>query len=453
MYLIFDTETTGLPHNKTAPLTDLENWPRLVQIAWQVHGRNGKLLSQHNYIVKPNGFDIPFKAEQVHGISTQRALAEGHEVNEVLTHFVKDLTHTKLLVGHNIEFDINIIGAEFIRQGIDTQAFLSLQKLDTGIASIDFCQLPGGLGGKLKMPRLHELYEKLFGKSFEDAHDASYDVAATAEAFFELLRHKVVAPADATPVEEIVYEAPQLEAGNSSKREKKKGSGYTTDELKEGLTDDPFCHLHLHSQFSVLQAVPNVNEIIARAKEQGMVAVALTDFGNMYGAFKFVSEALKHNIKPIVGCELFISEERKKLKFTKDNPDKRYQQVLLAKNKTGYQNLAKLSSLGFIEGLYGIYPRVDKELIAQYKEGLIATTGGLNSEIPYLILHVGEKQAEEVFVWWHQLFGNDFYIELNRHDTREEDRVNETLLKFAGKYGVKYFAANECFYLSKEESN
>lgn len=453
MYLIFDTETTGLPHNKTAPLTDLENWPRLVQIAWQVHSRNGKLLSQHNYVVKPDGFDIPFKAEQVHGISTQRALAEGHEVNEVLTHFVKDLTHTKLLVGHNIEFDINIIGAEFIRQGIDTQAFLSLQKLDTGIASIDFCQLPGGLGGKLKMPRLSELYEKLFGKSFEDAHDASYDVAATAEAFFGLLRHKVVAPADATPVEEIVYEAPQLEAGNSSKREKKKGSAYTTDELKEGLTDDPFCHLHLHSQFSVLQAVPNVNEIIARAKEQGMVAVALTDFGNMYGAFKFVSEALKHNIKPIVGCELFISEERKKLKFTKDNPDKRYQQVLLAKNKTGYQNLAKLSSLGFIEGLYGIYPRVDKELIAQYKEGLIASTGGLNSEIPYLILHVGEKQAEEVFVWWHQLFGNDFYIELNRHDTREEDRVNETLLKFAGKYDVKYFAANECFYLSKEESN
>jgi DNA polymerase-3 subunit alpha len=181
--------------------------------------------------------------------------------------------------------------------------------------------------------------------------------------------------------------------------------------------------LHLHSQFSVLQAVPNVQDIVAKAKAENMPAVALTDFGNMYGAFKFVSEALKHNMKPIVGCELFISEDRKKLKFTKDNPDKRYNQVLLAKNKTGYQNLAKLSSLGFIEGLYGIYPRVDKELIKQYREGLIATTGSLTSEIPYLILNVGEKQAEEVFVWWHQLFGEDFYIELNRHDTREEDRV------------------------------
>ena len=96
-----------------------------------------------------------------------------------------------------------------------------------------------------------------------------------------------------------------------------------------------------------------------------------------------------------MGCELFVAEERKKLQFKKDNPDKRYNQVLIAKTKAGYHNLAKLSSLGFIEGLYGIYPRVDKELIEQYKEGIIATTGGLSSEVPYLILHVGERQAEE----------------------------------------------------------
>ncbi|HPW64111.1 MAG TPA: DNA polymerase III subunit alpha, partial [Cyclobacteriaceae bacterium] len=453
MYLIFDTETTGLPHNKTAPLTDLDNWPRLVQIAWQLHDKNGNLLSQQNFIVKPDGFDIPFKAEQVHGISTKRAQDEGYELLNVLTELNKDLAKTQLLVGHNIEFDINIIGAELIRQSLDTAYFLSLQKLDTGIAAIEFCQLPGGMGGKLKMPRLSELHEKLFEANFEDAHDASYDVAATARSFFGLISKKVVNPFDATPVDEIVYEEPNLNAGNSSKREKKKASEYSTDAIKKDLTEKPFCHLHLHSQYSVLQAVPDVNEIIAKAKSQSMPAVAITDFGNMYGAFKFVSEALKHSIKPIVGCEFYISEERKKLKFTKDNPDKRYHQVLLAKNKVGYQNLAKLSSIGFIEGLYGIYPRVDKELIKQHKEGVIATTGGLNSEIPYLILHVGEKQAEEVFVWWHQLFGSDFYIELNRHDTREEDRVNETLLKFAAKHGVKYFAANECFYLEKEESN
>src|SRR2546421_6455518 len=107
MYLIFDTETTGIPHNKTAPITDLENWPRLVQLAWQLHDSHGKLLSQHCYIIKPEGFDIPFKAEQVHGISTRRAQEEGIEVRKVLGLFEDDLAKTKMLVGHNIEFDIN----------------------------------------------------------------------------------------------------------------------------------------------------------------------------------------------------------------------------------------------------------------------------------------------------------------------------------------------------------
>ncbi len=134
MYLIFDTETTGLPHNKTAPITDLENWPRLVQIAWQLHGEKGNLLSQQNYLVKPDGFDIPFKAEQVHGISTKRALEEGQDLNKVLELLLNDLSRTSLVVGHNIEFDINIIGAEFIRQKFEPELLLKLSKLDTGLS-------------------------------------------------------------------------------------------------------------------------------------------------------------------------------------------------------------------------------------------------------------------------------------------------------------------------------
>ncbi len=452
MYLIFDTETTGIPHNKTAPITDLDNWPRVVQLAWQLHDNKGKLLSQHNYIIKPEGFDIPYKAEQVHGISTKRALAEGHDFNKVLSVFVSDLEKTSLLVGHNIEFDISILGAEFIRHSINTEALLNKGKLDTGIVSTEFCQLTGGIGGRLKMPRLVELHEKLFGKDFGDAHDASYDVAATARCFFGLLTQKVVKPFDTTPAEEIVYEEPNLEAGNSTKREKRKEAAYSLDGDQVALSDKPFVHLHAHSQFSVLQATPDVKAMVTKAKTLNMPAVAITDLGNMYGAFKFVREAANQQIKPIVGCEFFIAEERKKLKFTKDNPDKRYHQVLIAKNKNGYHNLAKLSSLGFTEGLYGIYPRIDKELVKHYKQDLIATTGNLYSEVPYLILHVGEKQAEEAFKWWHEQFGEDFYVELNRHGVAEEDHVNETLIRFAKKYNVKYFAANECFYLDKEEA-
>lgn len=453
MYLIFDTETTGIPHNKTAPITDLDNWPRLVQLAWQLHDKNGKLINRNNLIVKPEGFDIPYKAEQIHGVSTKRAMEEGHDLMDVLALLIQDLSRTSVLVGHNIEFDINIIGAEFIRKSLAPEQMINLTKVDTGIASTEFCGLTGGIGGRLKMPRLVELHEKLFGRNFGDAHDAAYDVAATARCYFGLLTRSVVSPFDATPVAEIEYEEPDLEAANFTKREKKKVTSYGAADAVAGLKDKPFVQLHVHSQFSVLQATPDIKSMVAKAKALNMPAVALTDIGNLYGAFKFVREALNHELKPIVGCEFFLADERKKLKFTKDNPDKRYNQVLIAKNKNGYHNLAKLSSYGFIEGLYGIYPRIDKALVEEYHQDLIATTGGLSSEVPHLILNVGEKQAEEAFKWWHKLFGEDFYIELNRHGIPEEDHVNSVLLRFAEKYGVKYFAANESFYLDKEEAN
>lgn len=453
MYLIFDTETTGLPHNYSAPITDLDNWPRVVQLAWQLHDNTGKLVSAQNYIIKPEGFDIPYKAEQIHGISTKRAMEEGHDLLTVMHTFREDLSKTSLLIGHNIEFDINIIGAEFIRKALPTEQFMSLGRLDTAESATEFCQLSGGPGGRMKAPKLIELHEKLFGKGFGDAHDAAYDVAATARCYFGLLKQKVVKPFDSTPLAEIEYEEPNLDAANFAKKEKKKDTGYSLTDAPAVTSDKPFVHLHSHSQFSVLQATPDVKSMVKKAKDLNMPAVALTDLGNMYAAFKFVREATNHEIKAILGCEFFLAEERTKLKFTKDNPDKRYHQVLLAKNKNGYHNLAKLSSFGFLEGLYGIYPRIDKALVQEYKQDLIATTGTLQSEIPHLILNVGEKQAEEAFKWWHNLFGEDFYIELNRHGLSEEDHVNEVLLRFAKKYGVKYFAANENYYLDKEEAD
>lgn len=454
MYLIFDTETTGVPHNKTAPITDVDNWPRLVQIAWQLHGPRGNLLSSANYIIRPDGFDIPFKAEQVHGISTKRAMAAGRDLHEVLVRLSNDLDSTQLLVGHNIEFDINILGAEFLRMRLDHAKLTGLPKLDTGLASTEYCQLPGGPGGKLKMPRLEELHEKLFGQGFADAHDASYDVHATAKSFFELIRKGIIKPADRTSVDSIQYEEPSLDQGNSAWREKKTAPSYGAGEAgAETLTKKPFVHLHVHSQFSVLQATPDVKEIVNLAREMAMPAVGLTDLGNMYGVFKFVREARHHEIKPVVGCEFFLSDDRKKLKFTKDNPDRRFNQVLIARNKEGYHNLIRLSSIGFLEGLYGLYPRIDKALVQQHRAGLIAVTGGLESEIPHLILHVGERQAEEAFIFWHTLFGEDFYVELNRHGIAEEDHVNEVLLRFAGKHKVKYFAANEAYYLAQADAN
>ncbi len=452
MYLIFDTETTGLPHNFSAPVTDLDNWPRMVQIAWQLHGPKGELISAQNLIVKPEGFTIPFNAQKVHGISTERALNEGKPLKDVLARFQQDLDKAELVIGHNVNFDYMIAGAEFLRAKLESD-LLEKKALDTGEVSIDFCQLPGGLGGKLKTPKLEELYEKLFGEKFSDAHDAAYDVDATAKSFFGLMKHRVISPFDETALEEIEYESPALDEANFAKKETAASGKLGTVQVEAKEITAPFFHLHVHSQYSVLQAVPDIKGIIAKAKECNMPAVALTDLGNMFGAYKFVEEASANDILAIVGCEFYVAEERTKLKFTKDNPDKRFNQVLLAKNKNGYHNLAKLSSIGFTEGLYGNYPRIDKELIQTYKEDVIALTGDLSGEVPNLILNVGETQAEEAFQWWLEVFGDDFYVELIRHGREENNHVNNVLVGFAKKYGVKVVAANDVYYLDRADSS
>lgn len=451
MYLIFDTETTGLPRNKTAPVSDLENWPRLVQIAWQLHDTKGALVSKGNHIVKPEGFTIPFNAKKVHGISTDRALEVGESLREVMEAFSMDVKRASVLVGHNIEFDNKIIGAEYLRLGLEN-LLEGVPNIDTSVDTVEFTQLQGGIGGKLKQPRLIELYQKLFGTDFGDAHDAAYDVDATAKAFFECLKRGVLKPVDDTPLGSIVYEAPDLKEANFAWIREKSSGRFTGKEVSVEDITGPFAHLHVHSQFSVLQATPDVESVVAKAKEYNMPAVAITDLGNMFGAFKFVKAALKAGIKPILGCEFFVSEERKTLQFTKDNPDRRFQQVLLAKNKKGYENLVKLTSLGYIEGLYGLFPRIDKDLIKKYSEGVVALSGGMTGEIPYLVLNVGETQAVEALKWWKDIFGEDFYLEINRHGLDDENHLNEVLVGFSEKYGVKLVAANELFYLDEEDA-
>jgi len=135
-----------------------------------------------------------------------------------------------------------------------------------------------------------------------------------------------------------------------------------------------FSHLHVHTQYSLLDGAANINSLFKKAKEDNMPAVAITDHGNMFGVFDFVAKAAKAGVKPIVGCEFYLVDDRHKRQFTKEERDKRYHQLFLAKNAEGYQNLVKLCSLGYIEGAYGKYPRIDKELVLKYHKGLIATT-------------------------------------------------------------------------------
>ena len=200
-----------------------------------------------------------------------------------------------------------------------------------------------------------------------------------------------------------------------------------------------------------------------------MPAMAITDHGNMFGAFEFVAEAWKNKkvvgtdengkeitepvVKPVVGCEFYLVENRHKRTFSKEDIDVRCHQLLLAKNEVGYQNLVKLCSIGYIEGLYGKYPRIDKEILLQHHEGLIATTCCLGAEVPRTILKKGEEEAEKVFKWWLDLFGEDYYVEFQRHDIPEQIKVNEVLVKFARKYNVPIIASNDSHYVDQQDAN
>jgi len=221
-----------------------------------------------------------------------------------------------------------------------------------------------------------------------------------------------------------------------------------------------FSHLHVHTQFSLLDGAASIPSLYRKAIAENMPAIAITDHGNMFGAFEFVAEAHKYKnddgslkIKPIVGCEFYIVADRHRKIFTKEQKDDRFHQVLLAKNKTGYQNLIKLTSLGYIEGLYSKYPRIDKELIEGYREGLIATTCCIGAHVPQTILHGGEEKAEKEFKWWLDMFGEDYFIELQRHDIKEQEIINRQLLKFAKKYNVPVIATNDSHYTDKEDFN
>ncbi|TXK71642.1 DNA polymerase III subunit alpha [Mesonia sp. HuA40] len=485
MYLIFDTETTGLPKRWDAPITDTNNWPRAIQIAWQLHDDRGNLIEQEDFLIQPDGFDIPFDAEKIHGISTLLAKDQGIKLEEGLKRFQAALGQTKFLVGQNVGFDINIMGAEFHRLGIETQ-LTQLPVLDTCTEkTAQLCQIPGGRGGKFKLPTLTELHEHLFGEAFNEAHNATADVEATTRCFLELIRLKqysldelhaqpgyfeAYAAANPQPIQGIGLKHVNLKKASAQLRKQQKqqspDTGISQAQIKENLAEleaVSFTHLHNHSQFSILQSTMSVQDLVKAAAKENMPAVALTDHANMMGAFHFVTaienynakisaeasgESQKKPLKPIVGCEFFVCEDH----LDKSRKDNGYQIVLLAKNKNGYHNLAKLSSIAYTQGFYYV-PRIDKKIIEQYKEDVMVLSGNLYGEVPGKILNVGEKQAEEALIWWKETFGEDFYIEVMRHGQEDENRVNDILIPMAKRHDVKLVATNNTYYEKKEDAN
>ena len=490
MYLIFDTETTGLPKRWDAPITDTNNWPRCIQIAWQLHDDMGKLIEHQDYLVRPDGFNIPYDAERIHGISTELAEAEGISLAEVLEKFNVALGKAKFIVGQNLGFDVNIMGCEFHRLGVESP-MANIPVLDTCTeVTASLLQLPGGRGGRFKLPTLTELHSFLFNKPFAEAHNATADVEATTRCFLELIRRenftKEQLDVPASYFQDFQAKNPReiqliglkhinLKAASDKIRQQLQEVGQDlsqtiiSDADKKDFSEAKFAHLHNHTQFSVLQSTIGMGPLVSVTAKYGFPAVAMTDTGNMMGAFHFVSAIMNHNkgasaknkslvengeepteteIKPIVGCEFNICENH----LDKTKKDNGYQVVLLAKNKKGYHNLAKMASIAFTDGFYYV-PRIDRKIVEKYKEDVMVLSGNLYGEIPSKILNIGKNQAEEALLWWKEQFGADFYIEIMRHNQEDENRVNKTLIEFSKKHDVKLIATNNTYYVNKEDAN
>ncbi|MEA3503758.1 MAG: DNA polymerase III subunit alpha [Bacteroidota bacterium] len=530
MFLIFDTETTGLPKKFNASITDSDNWPRMVQLAWQVHDENGELKEVKNFIIKPEGYTIPYSAAKVHGITTDKAETEGVALEYVLNEFNKSLQEVEFVVGHNISFDINISGAEFYRKNIATP-IMEMSSLDTMDTSTNYCKLLGGRGGGFKRPKLIELHKFLFNEPFDEAHNASADVEATARCFFELVRLQVFSPASVGFSNEQIKRFQEINpnvvkpAGiktevqseaNSLKELQYEGGSADAEDI-ERVSNASFSHLHLHSQYSILDGAAEIKSVVNKAVKDHMPAIAITDHGNMFGVKDFhqtvlgvnasidkapqlvesllkemadikimISQAdgdevkplreqlndkgqeLKNNqellkskrIKPILGCEVYVA--RRLHTDKKDKTDgSGHHLILLAKNLTGYHNLMKLVSYSWLNGFY-YNPRIDKELLRKYSEGLIVSSACLGGEVSQAIMHHGKEKAIEVVKEYKEIFGEDYYLEIQRHKgnhpstksvLEDQNFVNKIIREIAVEQNIKLIATNDVHFINAEDAS
>ena len=211
-----------------------------------------------------------------------------------------------------------------------------------------------------------------------------------------------------------------------------------------------FVHLHVHSEFSLLDGANRIKDLPVRAKELGMDSIALTDHGVMYGAIDFYKACKKEGIKPIIGCEVYVAP---RTRFDKEpNIDNKYYHlILLAKNNEGYKNLSKLVSIGFTEGYY-YKPRIDLEVLEKYHEGLICCSACLGGSLPVVIKKGNMEEAEKIALWHKNLFGEDYYLEIQSNHIREQALVNQKLVELSRKLDIPLVATNDAHYLKKEDA-
>lgn len=211
-----------------------------------------------------------------------------------------------------------------------------------------------------------------------------------------------------------------------------------------------FVHLHVHSEYSLLDGANRIKDLPVRAKELGMDAMAITDHGVMFGVIDFYKECLSNGIKPIIGCEVYVAP--RKMSDKEAGLDTKYNHlILLCKNMQGYHNLCKLVSLGFTDGYY-YKPRIDKDVLEKYHEGLICSSACLAGEVASDIMQGDYEEAKKAALWFKELFGEDYYLEIQNNGIKEQVLVNQKLIQMSRETGIPLVATNDSHYLKKEDA-
>jgi len=435
MYIIFDTETTGLPKDFSKPITDFENWPRIVQIAWKIYDENGKEISSHNRIIKPDGFTIPEESIRIHRISNKRANSEGIPLEKALQEFSQCLQNYNFLIAHNINFDYKVTACEFLRLG--WKNYLNdIVNICTMNSTIDYCGIKGRMG--IKPPTLTELHQKLFNKKFEDAHDALVDVEALARCFFELKKLNVLGFSK----EDVLLFNSKISEEQILNKWK------TVNPINTNEDNVSMTIFGVHTYYSILNGASSASDYVKKAKEYGHKNLVLTDRANMSGGFTFSQKCNSESIKPIMGCELYLTDLPNENDDVKEKTTNSIQKIII-KNNQGFVSANRINYLSFKKGFYRV-PRVSLDWILENKEGILLTTSSKDSYISKLLQMGKCDLAENHIQKMLQTFGNKSYIaEIALEENYIQRQYNSFIINMAFKYNLALILSHEVYYSEK----
>jgi len=434
MYIVFDTETTGLPKKKTPLLSDVDIWPRIVQIAWKLYDKDGVNLETHSYIIKPDGFIISEEVARIHRVTHERAEQEGIPLIDAINTFEESIKKAKYIIAHNITFDEKVVKCELIR--LNKRLFIyDCVHIDSMKATIDFCQIPSKRGG-YKFPKLSELYFKLFNDFFSDAHDALVDVSALGKCFFELQRIGVLGYNDdgrAKVSQEIFDKVSNLDKSIEDNHQYKQ-----------------LVNLCIHSFHSILDGAGSVANYVKSAKKFNQPAIAITDVGSMSGTFELYQKCKANGIKSIMGVELYVNDKIGLIENGRAQGES-YRIRVYAKNDIGFKNLSKIQYLANTDGFYQT-GRIKMGWLYENREGLLVTTSSLEGKISKLLQKGKQEDAESYLKELVTNLGSEnVYAEIQLSSDANQKTYNNFIITMADKYSIKLILSNNSYFVEKED--